>query len=105
VDCSSRIAGAGNWKDSVYRDLKNFHPRNLVEIGERGMLAARGHIRVMCDADCSMPPEEMPKLLAHIGSGAAQIAIGSRYADGAKTDADKATESVFRIGATVLSAG
>ncbi|MFZ0853925.1 MAG: arginase family protein [Hyphomicrobiaceae bacterium] len=33
-----RIAGAGNWKDSVYRDLKNFHPRNLVEIGERGML-------------------------------------------------------------------
>jgi agmatinase len=34
----TRIAGAGNWKDSVYRDLKNFHPRNLVEIGERGML-------------------------------------------------------------------
>jgi agmatinase len=33
-----RIAGAGNWKDSVYRDLKNFHPRHLVEIGERGML-------------------------------------------------------------------
>ena len=33
-----RIAGAANWKASVYRDLKNFHPRNLVEIGERGML-------------------------------------------------------------------
>jgi agmatinase len=33
-----RIAAAGNWKDSVFRDLKYFHPRNLVEIGERGML-------------------------------------------------------------------
>jgi glycosyltransferase involved in cell wall biosynthesis len=52
-----------------------------------GMLEARGQVRVMCDADCSMPPEEMPKLLAHIGSGAAQIAIGSRYADGARVAA------------------
>lgn len=33
-----RIAGSGNWKDSVYRNLHNFHPRNLVEIGERGMM-------------------------------------------------------------------
>lgn len=33
-----RIAGAGNWKNSVYRDLPNFDPKNLVEIGERGML-------------------------------------------------------------------
>jgi glycosyltransferase involved in cell wall biosynthesis len=50
-----------------------------------GMLEARGLVRVMCDADCSMPPEEMPKLLAPIGSGAAEIAIGSRYADGARS--------------------
>lgn len=33
-----RIAGAANWKANVYRDLKNFLPQNLVEIGERGML-------------------------------------------------------------------
>ncbi|WP_205738402.1 arginase family protein [Billgrantia endophytica] len=33
-----RIAGSGNWKDSVYKNLANFHPRHLVEIGERGML-------------------------------------------------------------------
>lgn len=33
-----RIAGSGNWKDIVYRDLANMHPRHLVEIGERGML-------------------------------------------------------------------
>ncbi len=52
----------------------------------RGMLAARGQIRVMCDADGSMPPEELPKLLAPIVACKAEIAIGSRYVDGAKTD-------------------
>jgi dolichyl-phosphate beta-glucosyltransferase len=52
----------------------------------RGMLAARGQIRVMCDADCSMPPEQLPRLLAPIISCKAEIAIGSRYVDGAKSD-------------------
>jgi glycosyltransferase involved in cell wall biosynthesis len=51
----------------------------------RGMLAARGWIRVMWDADCSMPPEELPRLLAPILAGRADIAIGSRYAEGART--------------------
>jgi len=51
----------------------------------RGMLAARGRIRVMWDADCSMPPEELPRLLAPIAAGKAEIAIGSRYAPGART--------------------
>jgi glycosyltransferase involved in cell wall biosynthesis len=52
----------------------------------RGMLAATGQIRVMCDADCSMPPEQLPRLLAPIIDCKAEIAIGSRYAEGAKTD-------------------
>ncbi|MGE5183800.1 MAG: dolichyl-phosphate beta-glucosyltransferase [Acidobacteriota bacterium] len=52
-----------------------------------GMLEARGQIRVMCDADGSMPPEQLPKLLAPITECKAAIAIGSRYAAGAKTDA------------------
>src|SRR3954468_17026913 len=52
----------------------------------RGMLAARGQIRVMCDADCSIPPEQLPKLLAPIVACQAEIAIGSRYAEGASTD-------------------
>ena len=51
----------------------------------RGMLAARGRIRIMWDADCSMPPEELPRLVAPIVAGTAEIAIGSRYAKGAKT--------------------
>jgi dolichyl-phosphate beta-glucosyltransferase len=51
-----------------------------------GMLAARGQIRVMCDADLSMPPEELPRLLAPLTACKAEIAIGSRYAEGARTD-------------------
>jgi glycosyltransferase involved in cell wall biosynthesis len=53
----------------------------------RGMLEARGQLRVMCDADGSMPPAELARLLAPIIACRASIAIGSRYAEGAKTDA------------------
>ena len=49
------------------------------------MLAARGQIRIMWDADSSMPPEELPRLLAPILAARAEIAIGSRYAEGART--------------------
>ncbi|HVU50500.1 MAG TPA: dolichyl-phosphate beta-glucosyltransferase [Polyangia bacterium] len=51
----------------------------------RGMLAARGQIRVMWDADSSMPPEELPRLLAPLVEGRARIAIASRYVAGART--------------------
>lgn len=52
----------------------------------RGMLAARGQIRVMSDADGSMPPDQLPRLLEAICGGGAEIAIGSRYAPGASSD-------------------
>jgi len=52
----------------------------------RGMLEAHGQIRVMCDADGSMPPEQLPRLLAPIIACKSEISIGSRYAEGAKTD-------------------
>jgi dolichyl-phosphate beta-glucosyltransferase len=55
----------------------------------RGMLTARGRVRVMCDADGSMPPEQLPRLLAPIIACTAEIAIGSRYAEGAKSDVDQ----------------
>jgi len=44
-----------------------------------GMLAARGRVRLMTDADCSIPPEEIPKLYAPIAEDRADIVIGSRY--------------------------
>jgi glycosyltransferase involved in cell wall biosynthesis len=51
-----------------------------------GMLAARGQIRVMSDADGSMSPDQLPRLLAPILGCTAEIAIGSRYAEGARSD-------------------
>lgn len=68
---------------SVERQMPN---RGKGAAVRRGMLAARGQIRVMCDADGSMPPEQLPRLLAPIIGCQAEISIGSRYAAGAKSD-------------------
>jgi len=43
----------------------------------RGMLAARGDLRLMCDADLSTPIGEFPRLLARLDEGH-DVAIGSR---------------------------
>ncbi|HEY7064794.1 MAG TPA: glycosyltransferase [Chloroflexota bacterium] len=43
----------------------------------RGMLAASGAVRVMCDADLSMPAHELPKLLAPLAAGA-DVALATR---------------------------
>lgn len=48
----------------------------------RGMLAARGEYRFMCDADLSMPIEELPRFLPPNHPGT-DIVIGSREAPGA----------------------
>jgi len=48
-----------------------------------GMLAARGAVRLMCDADGSIPAEEIPTVVNPIRLGETDIAIGSRYSDGA----------------------
>ncbi len=44
-----RIAGAASWKHKMYEFLDNMHPRNLVEIGERGMLETSGTVRRYLD--------------------------------------------------------
>lgn len=51
-----------------------------------GMLAAGGRVRVMFDADASMAPSELPGLLGPIARGQAEVAIGSRYIDGARSE-------------------
>ncbi|HLH25369.1 MAG TPA: dolichyl-phosphate beta-glucosyltransferase [Chloroflexota bacterium] len=49
----------------------------------RGMLEARGALRVMCDADLSMPAHELPKLLAPFAAGA-DVALATREGAGAR---------------------
>ncbi len=48
-----------------------------------GMLAARGRVRVMYDADGAIPADELPTIVNPVRLGEADIAIGSRYVDGA----------------------
>ena len=50
---------------------------------KRGMLAAAGQYRFLCDADLSMPIEHLERLLPP-GGPAADIVIGSREAAGAR---------------------
>jgi dolichyl-phosphate beta-glucosyltransferase len=48
-----------------------------------GMLAARGAIRLLCDADGSIPASQIPHVIEPIRNGAIEVSIGSRYAAGA----------------------
>lgn len=48
-----------------------------------GMLAARGNLRFMCDADLSMPPHELARFVSMV-PGQCDIAIASRELAGAR---------------------
>jgi glycosyltransferase involved in cell wall biosynthesis len=77
---------------AVVRDFASAHPYvSLMQEAQRGkgiavrrgMLAARGEYRFICDADLSMPIEEVNKFLPPVLNGCA-VAIGSREAPGAR---------------------
>lgn len=51
-----------------------------------GMLASRGAVRLMCDADGSIPADMIPKVYNPLRLEEADIAIGSRYVEGAAFD-------------------
>ncbi len=51
-----------------------------------GMLEAVGAIRIMSDADGSTPSDQLPLLLSPLLAGRAQVAIGSRYVEGARVE-------------------
>ena len=50
----------------------------------RGMLDARGELRLMCDADCGPSLDDLPKMLEAIEL--ADVVVGSRSATGAHVD-------------------
>src|SRR5712691_5004176 len=67
------------------------HGRGKGLAARRGMLAAQGRYRFICDADLSMPIEEVSKFLPPLADGF-DVAIGSREAPGAR----RFNEPVFR---------
>jgi len=58
-------------------------PRGKGRAVREGMLAATGELRFLCDADLSMPIEELGKFL-DAAAGGAEVVIGSREAPGAR---------------------
>jgi dolichyl-phosphate beta-glucosyltransferase len=50
----------------------------------RGMLEARGELRLMCDADCGPSLESLPRVVE--ATADADVIAGSRVAEGAKVD-------------------
>ena len=68
--------------DERVRLLRNEANRGKGYSVRRGMLAARGDLRLHCDADCATSFASLPALLAGIEAGA-DVVVGSRLAAGA----------------------
>ena len=81
-DQTARIADETERRDARFRAL------HVTQAGKgravrHGVLASRGEVVVFCDADFSMPVEEVRDLCSSIESGA-DIAIASREAPGSR---------------------
>ncbi len=82
TDATAAVAARLAAADARFRLLRAPH-RGKGAAVRQGMLAARGAVRVMCDADFSMPPHELPKLLAPLAAGA-DLAVATREGVGAR---------------------
>lgn len=71
----------------VVRSPENHGKGHAVRLG---MLAATGAVRVMYDADGSMPASELPRLLEPVRQRATSVAIASRYLDGRRANGQPA---------------
>ena len=63
--------------------LRNEHNRGKGYSVRRGMLAARGELRLHCDADCAPSLASLPTMLALLED--ADVVVGSRLAPGARS--------------------
>jgi glycosyltransferase involved in cell wall biosynthesis len=68
--------------DERVRVLRNDVNRGKGYSVRRGMLSARGELRLHCDADCAASFESLPRLLEALDGGA-DVVVGSRLAAGA----------------------
>ncbi|MEW5946118.1 MAG: glycosyltransferase, partial [bacterium] len=74
------------WKvaqEAGARVIRRVGERGLASALKRGVEESGGEVVVWMDADQSMPPEDVPRLLDAIDAGA-DVAVGSRYATGGR---------------------
>ncbi|HET6610760.1 MAG TPA: dolichyl-phosphate beta-glucosyltransferase [Kofleriaceae bacterium] len=82
-DDTAELARATQAEIPALRLISYPHNRGKGHAVRLGMMAARGRVRVMFDADGATPPEEIPKVFNPVALGQVDIAIGSRYVGGA----------------------
>ena len=68
--------------DERIQVLRNEANRGKGYSVRRGMLVARGELRLHCDADCAASFESLPRMLDALAGGA-DVVVGSRLAPGA----------------------
>lgn len=86
-DGIDRVISEGAYADRT-RLIVRTTERGLASAVLRGLAEARGRLLVVMDADLSHPPEAVPKLVAPLAAGAADMVVGSRYAPGGSTDTE-----------------
>lgn len=65
------------------RYLRNHGDRGKGHAIRRGIAEARGQVMAQLDADLQFLPEDLPRLIAPILAGTADVTLGSRFAPGA----------------------
>ena len=81
-DGTAAVARARASRDPAVRVIVREPPRGLTASIARGVGEARHDVIAWMDADGSMPPELLPRLLAPIERGEADLVIGSRFLPG-----------------------
>ncbi len=75
-------------RDNTYNEAKRVrgvrilkHPSNKGKAAalETGFAAANGDVIATIDADCTYPPEALPKMLSMVRRGNADLVLGSRF--------------------------
>jgi dolichyl-phosphate beta-glucosyltransferase len=78
-DATAAVVKEAAQRSPIVRLIENPGNRGKGYSVRNGMLNASGQFLLFTDADLSSPIEEAPKLFGPIESGAADVAIGSRY--------------------------
>lgn len=81
-DGTATVARAYAARDPVVRVIVREPPRGLTASIARGVGEARHDVIAWMDADGSMAPELLPRLLAPLERGEADLVIGSRFLPG-----------------------
>ncbi len=92
---------------------ETFNVRVIVRQTERGLATAvmcgfshaKGEICVVMDADMSHPVESLPQIVEPIIAGVADVAVGSRYMEGRKSENWSLLRKIISKGAGLLAKG